>query len=156
MSYKVERATNWEQVEEAATIALRCIKPSPDVDNTLPGKNWERARETWYALGPDVVYFIISEGPYQGKVLGYVRLFQCSPINYRTNPTWVVDHIWPMDPEALVMVDDVLPGKIFVKHFFSQHPLIRRWPRIGMAIAVPDAPYKIQSSYFSEWMLVLP
>ena len=156
MSFKVERAVDWSQVEEAATICQRCIRPAGDAENAVAGSNWRKARETWETLGDKVVYFIVKETTYPATIVGYVRLFNASPPNYQGNPTWVVDYVWPLNAEVVVRVADELPGNVLVKKVFTGQVLTRRWLTLGMAVAVPAAPYRICSGMYTDWMVVVP
>ncbi len=52
----VSRATEWDQVEEAAKVANACIAPDH--------QNWNKAKETWeeFEVGDNtaVVYYMIK------------------------------------------------------------------------------------------------
>ena len=68
----VRRATEWAQIEEAATVANACISP----DHLI---NCTKAKETWeeFALGdnPAVIYYlIIAENGSEHNLMGYIRL----------------------------------------------------------------------------------
>ena len=154
-SVKVVRATDWSQVEKAAAITKRCIEP--EKEESLAGRNWDKAKETWDTLGGNVVYFIISQELYPHNVLGYMRLFNTTPRAYSNNPTWVIDYMWPLSAEAVVLVADILPGNVLVKSFFANGDLLtRRWPKVALSLAVPEAPYRVTTEKVAEWLIVVP
>ena len=148
-AYRVEKATMWGQVEEAATLTARCIRPDL-------GTNWERAKQTWEKLGNDVVYFIIRWWTYPNAIVGYARLFNTTPSSaYSNNPTWALDYIWPSSAEAVVLIADELPGNVLIKSLFSADPLTRHWPKMALSLAIPEAPYRIHSDKVSDWHVVI-
>lgn len=153
--YKLNRAEYWKEVEEAALVDQMCIRPVHG-DRESPGANWEKAKLTWDTMKDQVCYFIVKKAVYPYNVMGYVRLFNTTPGNgYASNPTWVVDFMTPRFAEIAVLVADLLPGNVLVKGFFNTEPLSRHWPKIAVALAVPEAPYRIQTEKTSEWLVVI-
>ena len=52
--FKVEAVTTWAQVEEAATVAKRCIQPEG-------GSNWARAKQSWEENNDFVAYYTVRD-----------------------------------------------------------------------------------------------
>jgi len=153
--YKVARATTWEQVEEAASIAKRCIHPADEPSQIFAGTNWTKAKETWDKLGDRVIYFIVKTTSYPNDIAGYVRVFNTSSSFNQDNPTWVIDYMWPSSPESAIRVADELPGNVFVKGFFTNEPLTRHWPKLNLSLSVPNVPYRVSSEKVADWLLVM-
>ena len=147
--YKIERAIAWEQIEEAATVANKCIRPDD-------GLNWRLAKETWETLGEQVIYFIVRKSDYPNDVAGYVRLFNTTPPSYVHNPTWAVDFMCPNAAEIVVRIADELPGNVLVKSFFGDEVVARRWPKVALSLAIPEAPYRIANNKEADWLVVMP
>jgi len=151
--YKVTRIEEWEEVEDAALASKRCIQPQRDMAE--PGTNWKKAQETWEALGERVIYFAICEANYPQTLLGYVRLFNTTP-EVSANPTWIVDYMWPISAEVIVMVAETLKGTVMTKSYFNNDLLTRRWPRVALSLNVPEAPYRVQTESLADWLVVVP
>ncbi len=150
MKYKVFKATNWAEVENAAAISQRCIRP--ESESAPHGSNWAKAEETWETMQDTVLYFIIQEDSYAYEVKGYVRLFNTTP--GMGNPTWVLDFMWPISSDVVALVAEKVTGNIMVKNCFGGDPLSSHWPKVTLSLAVPEAPYRVQTDRICDWLLV--
>jgi len=147
--FRITRATEWEQVEEAAQIGNKCIRPE--------GANWKKAKETWETLGERVIYYLIRQGNYPHDLAGYVRLFRTTSSAFVHRPTWAVDFMFPVSSEVIVMVaDDLKTGTVLTKGFFGHDIIARHWPKVALNLSIPTAPYRICNSNEAEWTVVIP
>jgi len=146
--YKIARAETWEQIEEAATIASRCIRPGS-------GMNWAGAKKTWEEFQDKTVYFLIKRDSYPFPVEGYARLFNTSE-GMTPNPTWAIDFMFPTSGEVPILIADELPGNVLVKPFFGSDVVTRHWPKLNIALNIPPAPYTVAKNKAAEWLVVIP
>lgn len=157
-AFKLERATTWEQVEQAANAAKSCIAPERG--------NWQKARLTWMAFGEGdpaqarCIYYRILEANYPSNLVGYLRLLkvsvQSSYVNSDTT-TWAVDYCSPFHYRIVAEAKKQLQRPMLVKSpGVDDSVLANPWPRITVAIPALDSyPYHNQYSHEATWLVVL-
>jgi len=146
VKYQVEKATLWEQVNEAAGVQMRCI---------FGGRpNHERAKQTWevFSSTDDVIYFLVRKNH---VLQGYVRLLcvsEGSPVK-----TWIADFVSPSIYEPVVLAAKEVDGTLLVKGFGSEDDLLAKpWPRFGASWPkLEKYPYHNTQIMESTWMVVI-
>ena len=148
----VNRATEWDQVEEAAKVAKSCIAPG--------GSNWNKAKDTWeeFAVGdhPAVIYYLIKpKNQSDADLLGYVRLMLAHRVGCRPL-TWMVDYCTPFSYGAVVLASQETEGTIMAPRCGADDSaLTQSWPKLTLGvIGLERYPYRQHMSPESTWLVV--
>ncbi len=147
----VSRATEWDQVEEAAKVANACI--------ARDHQNWNKAKETWeeFAVGdnPPVVYYLIKgENWPEPDLLGYIRLMlahkEFGPL------TWLVDYCTPFSYGAVILASQETEGTVLApSQVTDDSAFTRSWPKLTLEVpAMERYPYHRHRVYENTWLLV--